>query len=586
MPTTAEIIIRMREDHARQIAALRRQMQDLGRETKASMAQAKDSADLLKDMFGIHMPRELTKLLAQSKLIGPALAAAFSGVAALSFISILGQIPELFEKLKASVTGWDEAAKKSYENFLEYNRKAIEGLTEFEAKMAEVSGGKRAGLQVQLEAATADAVANQQAAVRARQGITALGQNQRGMFAWLGLETEGGKTLKELTADAERFQKQADEAVQRIRELNQQLAITGAEEGVKSLKKAKEEAEELADAIKRTNFELGLFMRKVEEQTAKGFFSPNVFDPSAIAAREAIAQGESFQQAIAGAQAMGKVRPTPFASFFSPDVFDPAGAQVRAGLAQQAELKRKSDEFFRDFRHGAGEVWDVFATRGTNVLTSLANLASGLLNSVGRALFTQFAAGLFTGQTGGAGGALGKVGGLGASIGLSSGLSGLFGGAAATAGAFTTVGGTSVLAGGALTAPALAPALLAGGGGAAAGGIGAALGLGGGAGLLGLGALTIPVVGGIVAGAIFGLSKLLGHRPEAPFTTDPNSAERNRSIFFFTSMAEAADRFSRAVDRFSTMPPGQVVVDGMPAALSSSNQFRRNVAAVLMDDDL
>jgi hypothetical protein len=585
MATTAEIIIRMREDHARQIAALRRQMQDLGRETKASMAQAKDSADLLKDMFGIHMPRELTKLLAQSKLIGPALAAAFSGVAALSFISILGQIPELFEKLKASVTGWDEAAKKSYENFLEYNRKAIEGLTEFEAKMAEVSRGKRAGLEVQLAAATADAIASQQAAVRARQGMTALGQNQRGMFAWLGLETEGGKTLKELTADAERFQKQADEAVQRIRELNQALAITGAEEGVKALKQAKEEAQELAAAIAKTNFELGLFMRKVEEQTAKGFFSPNVFDPSAIAAREAIAQGESFQQARAGALAMGKLRPTPFASFFSPDVFDPAGAQVRAGLAQQGELKRKSDEFFRDFRHGAGEVWDVFATRGQNVLTSLANLASGLLNTVGRALFTQFAAGLFTGQTGGAGGALGKVGGLGASIGLSSGLSGLFGGAA-TAGAFTTVGGTSVLAGGALAAPALAPALLAGGGGAAAGGLAGALGLGGGAGLLGLGALTIPVVGGIVAGAIFGLSKLFGHRPEAPFTMDPNQAERNRSIFFFTSMADAADRFSRAVDRFSTMPPGQVVVDGMPAALSSSNQFRRNVAAVLMDDDL
>ena len=135
-----------------------------------------------------------------------------------------------------------------------------------------------------------------------------------------------------------------------------------------------------------------------------------------------------------------------------------------------------------------------------------------------------------------------------------------------------------MLTGGALGLSAGAPA---------ATGLAGALGLGGGAGLLGLGAATIPVFGAAAVGTFLLLKHFLGHKTiEAVFTKDPNAVERSRTIFFFTGMTEAMDRFSDSVNRLSTLSPGVLVKQGMPQALGSSNQFRRKVAGTLLDDDI
>jgi hypothetical protein len=261
-----------------------------------------------------------------------------------------------------------------------------------------------------------------------------------------------------------------------------------------------------------------------------------------------------------------------------------AGEQEADRLAKKIidnmlEVRRQNEDFLREFRKGAGEVWDVFATRGQNVLTSLTNLARGLLNTIGRTLFQNFATGLLTGSRGtAAGGLAGAAANFGAGLGLQTGLGAIFGGGSAAAAPLVSGGLLNV---GAAVPPTLAAPSLAGGG------LAGALGLGGGSGLFGLGSLTIPVIGPIIAGVTFGLSKLFGRRNlEAPFTRDPYEAERSRTIFFFTSAAEAFDRLSRSIDRFSTLPPGQIVIDGLPAALESSNQFRRETASIFLGDEV
>src|SRR5262245_2632239 len=126
MATIAEILIRSRDQYSKMTDQAKRDMMELGRVTKASMAQAKDSADILKDTFGIQLPRELTKILAQSKLIGPALSTAFNGAAVLGFISAAGQLPALFDKMTEAITGFWEASKKAYSDFLSENAKALD----------------------------------------------------------------------------------------------------------------------------------------------------------------------------------------------------------------------------------------------------------------------------------------------------------------------------------------------------------------------------------------------------------------------------------------------------------------------------
>lgn len=245
-------------------------------------------------------------------------------------------------------------------------------------------------------------------------------------------------------------------------------------------------------------------------------------------------------------------------------------------IKKHEDMVRVSEQFIQNFRDGAGRVWDTFSDRAITTMQKIARLSSMLFDTISRTLFQNFATGLLTGARGGGGGGLGgAVGSLGAGLGMKVGLGALFGGSAANAG----FGASTMLPG--MLLPTAIPAIAAPAGVGA--GLGGALGLSGGAGLLGLGAATIPVVGGIIAAGIFAYMKLRHRTEEAPFTKDPFADERRRTIFFFTNMTEAMNRFTQAVDQFGTMSPGVLVKNGMPQALAS-NTFRRDTASIFMDD--
>jgi hypothetical protein len=262
---------------------------------------------------------------------------------------------------------------------------------------------------------------------------------------------------------------------------------------------------------------------------------------------------------------------------------------------QWDEIDRLQKQFISSFREGAGRVWDDFFVRGQNILASLANVIKGLLNTIGRTLFQNFATGLLTGSKQGAGGGIGgAIGNFGAGIGAKAGLGALFGTA------------TPGLAAGATGATAISLATATPH--IAATGLTGALGLSGGAGLLGLGAATIPVFGGIALG-IFGLYKLF-HQGQAKvqMTNDPFQFLGNRTMWFNTTfpyenlretvatLERTVARLSGAIDSFESLDEGVLVKNGLPgakAAIQSMNldslgdrKYRRRMAGAILEDTL
>src|SRR6266436_6126647 len=58
--------------------------------------KARESAALLGEEFGVHIPRALRGVLAQSSIVGPALTTAFNTLAIVGFIEILVNAAERF----------------------------------------------------------------------------------------------------------------------------------------------------------------------------------------------------------------------------------------------------------------------------------------------------------------------------------------------------------------------------------------------------------------------------------------------------------------------------------------------------------
>src|SRR6266853_4975240 len=87
-----------------------------------SMQRARESARLASEEIGVHMPRALARVLAESTVLGPALAAAFSGIALVGFIQVLSQVPTAIKKIADLMGGWDDALKGGVKSTSDLNK--------------------------------------------------------------------------------------------------------------------------------------------------------------------------------------------------------------------------------------------------------------------------------------------------------------------------------------------------------------------------------------------------------------------------------------------------------------------------------
>src|SRR2546425_414695 len=117
MPNIAEILIRSRDAFTQQTQQAKRELESLGQSgqtasrqleagghlSRKSLSEAREAASGLSEVVGVHLPRSVSQFLAHSQSIGPILAGAFSGVAVVQLIGVLGELPEAFRKIEGAI---------------------------------------------------------------------------------------------------------------------------------------------------------------------------------------------------------------------------------------------------------------------------------------------------------------------------------------------------------------------------------------------------------------------------------------------------------------------------------------------------
>jgi hypothetical protein len=89
--------------------------------------EARGSVQLLGDEIGVRIPRELQKVLAQSSLVGPALSAAFKGVALVAFISLAAEAASKLGEFTDALAGYTTAVQKAEQSEIAFNDSLLLG---------------------------------------------------------------------------------------------------------------------------------------------------------------------------------------------------------------------------------------------------------------------------------------------------------------------------------------------------------------------------------------------------------------------------------------------------------------------------
>jgi len=90
--------------------------------------RAREAAALMGEEFGVHVPRALRGVLAESTAIGPALSAAFSGLALIGFIDIAKNAGEAVARFVDKLAGWSEFAKSTMDAQSALNKEIVDSI--------------------------------------------------------------------------------------------------------------------------------------------------------------------------------------------------------------------------------------------------------------------------------------------------------------------------------------------------------------------------------------------------------------------------------------------------------------------------
>lgn len=119
---------------------------------KGSVREAQGEAMLLGDAFGIHLPRHVTRFIAELPGVGTALQAAFAATAVLFIIDALIQGIEKIEefakageRVREAMEAWDESQRKTFNNL-------SDGVLHAQERLAELNGNHLEALRLRLQA--------------------------------------------------------------------------------------------------------------------------------------------------------------------------------------------------------------------------------------------------------------------------------------------------------------------------------------------------------------------------------------------------------------------------------------------------
>lgn len=245
--------------------------EEAGKKTGDSMRDATLAAHELGNVLGVHIPRALVHLAAESKALGPILSGAFSGVALLGFIQVAEQIPELFKKINEAVTGWDKESQKAFERQKGLAEEHLDLLRDIQLQI--IANKEALGQIGSVQAAREEAnvarerlqreqtfLANLQKELQQRKELIAIIKSSPEGAVPLGAAmTERGRSIEVITKAIEEQQKKVDQlalAYQRVEEIRGRAAATQeekkrVEDEIAGQDKLAQRAKEAADEAKK-----------------------------------------------------------------------------------------------------------------------------------------------------------------------------------------------------------------------------------------------------------------------------------------------------------------------------------------------
>jgi hypothetical protein len=160
------------ETAKRQIESFKEsQRQALGQH-REDVERARGAAELLGAQFGVTIPRELRKVIAESAGVGKALSAAFTVAAAVGFLEIADKIVDKFIELTSVIGGFSEAQtaamNKAFADSSAYLRMQREMLETMRAQQLAQAGSPEGKLALQEQFALEDVAAGKNAIVEAK----------------------------------------------------------------------------------------------------------------------------------------------------------------------------------------------------------------------------------------------------------------------------------------------------------------------------------------------------------------------------------------------------------------------------------
>jgi hypothetical protein len=132
------------------VQAFKLQGAGAGEALSYSMREARESAMLAGEEIGVRMPRALTTIIGHSQILGPLMRAIFPVVAAIGFVSVLG---EMVTKVQAWLHAGEESRKAWSEITTSFEDMLVKGthaITDLRAHLVELNEGPIAALAFKL----------------------------------------------------------------------------------------------------------------------------------------------------------------------------------------------------------------------------------------------------------------------------------------------------------------------------------------------------------------------------------------------------------------------------------------------------
>ena len=148
-----EYLIKQEAQRAAAVVAAGALEEGVHKKSTHNVTEARHAIVGLGEEFGIRMPRHISTFLSHLGPVASVMSMAFAPIAVIGILQVIGELPEQIEKGISALRGWDEEAKKAYNEAAEAALKAGEGFATFErqVKMAMATAGKSGTVKIKSE---------------------------------------------------------------------------------------------------------------------------------------------------------------------------------------------------------------------------------------------------------------------------------------------------------------------------------------------------------------------------------------------------------------------------------------------------